>query len=212
PADMFAPDGEVPTGVERDLAMDLMEETPTSTDATLRAITLGERTLLRLLIEHGRHPTKSTAQAAMQLLAELEDLTFLNPLHRRVLDHVRLLVEGGSAPTVEQFVRSDDEDVQQLTIDLTTHREQLSAGWWDVHRIKTTTEEDPAYLETEIIRQVNLYKWMRLKQDQEAFRRQHRDACKAGNLEEELLLIRTLMRVKEMEMALARPLGNVVSG
>ena len=206
------PGEEVHPDLERDLAADLIDATPSSTDAHLRAITLGERTLLRLLIEHGHQPTTGASRAIHLLLAEIEDLNFINPLHQKILDHLRLDVEAGQLPNPATFVHNPETDVQQLAIDLTTSRWQLSSGWREKHNINTTQEGgDAVFLEKEIVRLVTLYKWMRLKQDQESFLQQHRQACREQKTEEEMLLLRTLMHIKTVEVALTQPLGNVVA-
>lgn len=74
------------------------------------------------------------------IIQNLTDVVFENKLCKRIIDHYRAEIENGHLPTANQFIKSDDREIADLTITLSTSPYSLSENWYNKHSIYVRDE------------------------------------------------------------------------
>ncbi len=73
-------------------------------------------------------------------MQNLTDVTFENKLCKKIIDHYRIEIENGQLPTANQFIKSQDHDVADLAITLSSSQYTLSENWYNKHNIYVRDE------------------------------------------------------------------------
>jgi len=130
PDDLFAEEGSVaPTqNVTEQISSDILQENE----------------IVRLLLTFG-HELATWEQTDNMyvgsfIIQNLSDVTFDDDLCGRVIDYYRNELEKGELPTINQFLRSEDGDMANLAITLTTSPYSLSENWLNKHQIYVKDE------------------------------------------------------------------------
>lgn len=131
PDDLFAEDG--PAAVPMPSAAEQI-----SSDI------LQENEIIRLLLTFG-HELATWEQTDNMyvgsfIIQNLSDVTFEDSLCNRVIDYYRNELEKGELPTINQFLRSEDGEIANLAITLTTSPYSLSENWLNKHQIYVKDE------------------------------------------------------------------------
>jgi DNA primase len=73
-------------------------------------------------------------------MQNLTDVAFENLLCKKIIDRYRIEIENGLLPTANQFIKSDDYDIADLAITLSSSPYSLSENWYNKHNIYVRDE------------------------------------------------------------------------
>lgn len=132
PDDLFAEEGAAGAPFEQ------------STTDQISSDLLQEHEIVRLLLTFG-HELATWEQTDNMyvgsfIIQNLSDVTFDNEMCNRVIDYYRTELENGQLPTINQFLKSEDGDIANLAITLTTSPYNLSENWLNKHQIYVKDE------------------------------------------------------------------------
>ena len=74
------------------------------------------------------------------IIQNLTDVTFENELCKKIIEYYRTEIENGQLPTANQFIKSDDREIADLAITLSTSPYSLSENWYNKHNIYVRDE------------------------------------------------------------------------
>lgn len=105
---------------------------------------LQEQEIVRLLLAFGHELVSwdkiDNMYIGSFIIQNLTDVTFENALCKKVIDHYRLEIENGQLPTANQFIKSEDREIADLAITLSTSPYSLSENWYNKHNIYVRDE------------------------------------------------------------------------
>jgi DNA primase len=105
---------------------------------------LQENEIVRLLLAFGHELVSwdkiDNMYIGSFIMQNLTDVTFENALCKRIIDHYRIEIENGQLPTANQFIKSDDREIADLAITLSTSPYSLSENWYNKHNIYVRDE------------------------------------------------------------------------
>jgi len=170
---------------------------------------LQEHEIVRLLLTFG-HELATWEQTDNMyvgsfIIQNLSDVTFDNEMCNRVIDHYRTELENGQLPTINQFLRSEDGDIANLAITLTTSPYSLSENWLNKHQIYVKDESQN--IKAAVLG--GLYHLKKRKVDKMLvdLMNQMKDERDEVNLE---ALQGRFMQVKNVERTISKFLGSVI--
>lgn len=103
-----------------------------------------EREIVRLLLSFGHELVNWDGIDNMYIgsfvIQNLADVTFEDPLCKRVIDIYRSEIENGHLPLAGQFIKSEDREIADLAITLSTSPYTLSDNWYNKHLIYVRDE------------------------------------------------------------------------
>jgi len=196
PDDLFAEEGpsDMPVqGATEQISSDLLQE----------------HEIVRLLLTFG-HELATWEQTDNMyvgsfIIQNLSDVTFDNEMCNRVIDYYRTELENGQLPTINQFLRSEDGDIANLAITLTTSPYSLSENWLNKHQIYVKDESQN--IKAAVLG--GLYHLKKRKVDKMLvdLMNQMKDERDEVNLE---ALQGRFMQVKNVERTISKFLGSVI--
>ncbi|RZK53592.1 MAG: DNA primase [Pedobacter sp.] len=105
---------------------------------------LQEQEIVRLLLAFGHELVSwdkiDNMYIGSFIMQNLTDVTFENKLCKKIIDHYRIEIENGQLPTANQFIKSQDRDIADLAITLSTSPYSLSENWYNKHNIYVRDE------------------------------------------------------------------------
>lgn len=106
---------------------------------------LQEQEIVRLLLTYGHElvswdENEENMYIGSFIIQNLSDVTFEDKLCKKIIDQYLLQIEEGNLPTANQFIKSEDDDVANLAISLSTSPYHLSENWYDKHKIYVRDE------------------------------------------------------------------------
>ncbi|MFD0939912.1 DNA primase [Pedobacter boryungensis] len=105
---------------------------------------LQEQEIVRLLLAFGHELVSwdkiDNMYIGSFIMQNLTDVTFENALCKKIIDHYRTEIENGQLPTANQFIKSEDREVADLAITLSTSPYTLSENWYNKHNIYVRDE------------------------------------------------------------------------
>ena len=105
---------------------------------------LQENEIVRLLLAFGHELVSwdkiDNMYIGSFIMQNLNDVTFENALCKKIIDHYRVEIENGQLPTANQFIKSEDRDIADLAITLSTSPYTLSENWYNKHNIYVRDE------------------------------------------------------------------------
>jgi len=105
---------------------------------------LQEQEIVRLLLAFGHELVSwdkiDNMYIGSFIMQNLTDVTFENALCKRIIDHYRTEIENGHLPTANQFIKSDDREIADLAITLSSSPYTLSENWYNKHNIYVRDE------------------------------------------------------------------------
>lgn len=118
--------------------------TSTATENVIANDDLQEHEIVRLLLSFGHELVSwdkiDNMYIGSFIMQNLTDVTFENAICKRIIDHYRIEIENGQLPTANQFIKSDDRDIADLAITLSTSPYTLSENWYNKHNIYVRDE------------------------------------------------------------------------
>ncbi len=197
PDDLFAEEGGA------------VAEPSQSTTEQISSDLLQEHEIVRLLLTFG-HELATWEQTDNMyvgsfIIQNLSDVTFDNEMCNRVIDYYRTELENGQLPTINQFLRSEDGDIANLAITLTTSPYNLSENWLNKHQIYVKDESQN--IKAAVLG--GLYHLKKRKVDKMLvdLMNQMKDERDEVNLE---ALQGRFMQVKNVERTISKFLGSVI--
>ncbi|TKC12276.1 DNA primase [Pedobacter polaris] len=105
---------------------------------------LQEQEIVRLLLAFGHELVSwdkiDNMYIGSFIMQNLTDVTFENKLCKKIIDHYRIEIENGQLPTANQFIKSEDRDIADLAITLSSSPYTLSENWYNKHNIYVRDE------------------------------------------------------------------------
>ncbi len=194
---------------ESSLSPDVVKEIekPTKLDAQ-GMVDLQERETIRLLLNYTNQSVDEHPLSDF-FLRELDDVTFTNPVYRKIYESYKSEIGKGSVPDSHFFLRNSTEEVKNVVTDLITPRYDTSKHWGDKYKIYFSKEE-------EIVTELALTNVLRLKfrvvQKMMEDNLQKVKLAEAGGNWDELEEVLTMQTgLKEAEQELAKLLGIVIA-
>lgn len=103
-----------------------------------------EREIVRLLLAFGHELVNwdkiDNMYIGSFIMQNLSDVTFEDALCKRIIDIYRDEIENGHLPVANQFIKSEDREIQDLAITLSTSPYTLSDNWYNKHQIYVRDE------------------------------------------------------------------------
>ncbi|WP_285059498.1 DNA primase [Pedobacter ginsengisoli] len=103
-----------------------------------------EREIVRLLLAFGHELVNwdkiDNMYIGSFIMQNLSDVTFEDALCKRIIDIYREEIENGHLPVANQFIKSEDREIQDLAITLSTSPYTLSDNWYNKHQIYVRDE------------------------------------------------------------------------
>ncbi|RZL39043.1 MAG: DNA primase, partial [Pedobacter sp.] len=116
----------------------------TATENVISNDDLQEHEIVRLLLSFGHELVSwdkiDNMYIGSFIMQNLTDVTFENTICKRIIEHYRTEIENGQLPTANQFIKSDDRDIADLAITLSTSPYTLSENWYNKHNIYVRDE------------------------------------------------------------------------
>ena len=117
---------------------------PLVTESKVANDDLQEQEIVRLLLAFGHELVSwdkiDNMYIGSFIMQNLTDVTFENKLCKKIIDHYRIEIENGQLPTANQFIKSQDRDIADLAITLSTSPYSLSENWYNKHNIYVRDE------------------------------------------------------------------------
>jgi len=105
---------------------------------------LQENEIVRLLLAFGHELVSwdkiDNMYIGSFIIQNLTDVTFENELCKKIIEYYRTEIENGQLPTANQFIKSDDIEIADLAITLSTSPYSLSENWYNKHNIYVRDE------------------------------------------------------------------------
>ena len=187
------------------------EEAGQQTESSSQVVSdiLQEQEIVRLLLTFG-HELAAWEQTDNMyvgsfIIQNLNDVTFEDTLCKRLIDHYRLEIENGQLPTINQFLRSEDQEIATLAITLSTSPYNLSENWLNKHQIYV--KDETQNIKSAVLG--GLYHLKKRKVDRMLtdLMNQMKDEKDAANQE---ILQGRYMQVKNVERTISKFLGSVI--
>jgi len=106
--------------------------------------TLQEQEIVRLLLAFGHELVNwdkiDNMYIGSFIMQNLSDVTFENVICKRIIDTYRAEIENGHLPVANQFIKSEDRQIADLAITLSTSPYTLSENWYNKHQIYVRDE------------------------------------------------------------------------
>lgn len=164
-----------------------------------------ERESIRLLLTYGMTVLEDGQPLHVYLLQELEEVHFITPEYKTILEHCQRQLAQGKVVDATYFIQHEDETLKKTVIDLTASPYEISVYWEEKHQIYTAKEEDNLHQTAfkNILR-------LKLKLIQQLIEENRTGLQNNPEPEEEDRLLQVHTALKESEAAIAQQLGIVV--
>ncbi len=163
-----------------------------------------ERNIIRVLLEYGLHSFSETQTIADHVFSEINSFPFESPEMIKMLDLYKSQYEQGLQPTTKTFLYFEDHTIRDLAISITLFPYELSSNWDKMYEGKTITNTDTK--DMDVLMSVNYYKLKKLKKMFD----QNQADMEVASIDNQLLLLRIHMELKEVEREITKKLGTVI--
>lgn len=190
-------------------ADDYQDAAPAEAIAPANNDELQEQEIVRLLLTFGHELVSwdkiDNMYIGSFIIQNLTDVTFENQLCKRIIDHYRTEIENGQLPTANQFIKSEDREVADLTITLSTSPHTLSENWYNKHNIYV--RDETVNLKATILS--GLYHLKKRKVDRILLELLQEIKIESDPTNQEILMQRYAF-IKNVEKEISRFLGSVI--
>lgn len=170
---------------------------------------LQEQEIVRLLLAFGHELVSwdkiDNMYIGSFIIQNLTDVTFENTLCKKIIDHYRLEIENGQLPTANQFIKSQDREIADLAITLSSSPHTLSENWYNKHNIYV--RDETVNLKATILG--GLYHLKKRKVDRILFDLLNEIKVEPDAVNQEILMQRYAF-IKNVEKEISRFLGSVI--
>ncbi|MBU2916288.1 MULTISPECIES: DNA primase [Reichenbachiella] len=167
-----------------------------------------ERESIRMLINYGEEMIDgfegTETHLANYILTECEDIEFTTSIYERILNLFKEKLVDGQVLNLKDLLNHDDDEIKREAVNLSTERYELSHNWSDKFQISVAHERDS--LRTSAMGNILRLKF-RIIQKMIA---ENMEKMKTATDDNEIDGFLSIQKdLKEMEMAIAKELGNV---
>lgn len=175
-----------------------------------KIIELQERESIRVLLNYGDSNIQNKEMKDVQIIAyilnELEEIQFSHPTYRKILEICREAYERGELINGKKLIDHEEEEIRTVAVDLMMEKYSISNNWFDKYEIIVPKE-------TDFLKDVTFSNILRLKfrivqqlikEEQEKLKNLENDT----DLDE---LLDEIQELKQMEVEIAKILGNVIT-
>ena len=163
-----------------------------------------ERNIIRVLLEYGLERFDETQTIAEHIFSELNQFPFESPDMIKMLDIYRSQYEQGLQPTTKTFLYFEDQVIRDTAISITLFPYELSSNWDKLYEGKTITNVDTK--DMDVMMSVNYYKLKKLKKMFD----ENQAQMEIASIDDQLLLLRIHIELKEVEREITKKLGTVI--
>ncbi len=166
-----------------------------------------ERNVVRALLEFGDYAWEENQKVSEYLLSEFDGLAELidNKEMLFIIETYKRWKEEGIVITPKTFLYSEDITLSTLVVGLMETRYELSPNWKEHYDGPLLTREQ-LYRE-EVVSSLNYLKLRKIKR---LIDENQKDLSKATSPEEQMILVQTHQRLKQMEVELTQHNGTVI--
>ena len=189
-------------------ARDILQEESEETIGVLKVIEIQERESIRVLVNYGKEQIQNHDLEQIQLvsyfLQESDEIQFINPVYRRMMDIFKERLSEGEIVDSEYFIRTGDEEIKKAVVDMITHPFEISNNWKDKYKIHVPAE-------IEQLKDVTLTNILRLKFRivQHLINEEHKKLKELKETEAIDKMLDEISDLKKIEISIAERLGNV---
>jgi DNA primase len=168
-----------------------------------------EKEIVRLLLNYGHELVHwddiTDTYIAPYIISNLADVTFEHPLCIRIIDEYKKQLENGELPSEQDFIKNSDHQIADLAIAMVSSPYILSENWYTKRKIYVKNE-------SENLRLTILGGIFHLKKRKvDRILRKIRDEIQAEqDADNQAILMRRYMQVKEVEKGISIFLGSVI--
>lgn len=168
-----------------------------------------EKEIVRLLLNYGHELVHwddiTDTYIAPYIIANLADVSFENILCTRIIDEYKKQLENGALPSEQDFIKHTDHEIADLAISMVSSPYILSENWYAKRKIYVRNE-------SENLRATILGGIFHLKKRKvDRILKKIRDDIQAEtDIDNQNILMRHYMQVKEVEKGISIFLGSVI--
>lgn len=168
-----------------------------------------EKEIVRLLLAYGHELVNwdkiDNMFIGSFIIQNLSDVSFKHPICKRIIAAYRDEIENGQLPVANQFIKSEDREIADLAITLSTSPYALSENWYNRHQIyvrdetmnlKATVLGGIFHLKKRKVDQILLDLLLEIKEE--------RDATNQD------ILMQRYAHIKNVEKEISKFLGSVI--
>lgn len=168
-----------------------------------------EKEIVRLLLNYGHELVHwddiTDTYIAPYIISNLADVTFEHPLCIQIIEEYKKQLENGDLPSEQDFIKNSDHQIADLAIAMVSSPYILSENWYAKRKIYVKNE-------AENLRSTILGGIFHLKKRKvDRILRKIRDEIQAEqDVDNQAILMRRYMQVKEVEKGISLFLGSVI--
>ncbi len=168
-----------------------------------------EKEIVRLLLNYGNELVHwddiTDTYIAPYIISNLADVTFEHPLCIQIIEEYKKQLENGDLPSEQDFIKNSDHQIADLAIAMVSSPYILSENWYAKRKIYVKNE-------AENLRSTILGGIFHLKKRKvDRILRKIRDEIQAEqDADNQAILMRRYMQVKEVEKGISLFLGSVI--
>ena len=171
-------------------------------------IEMQERESIRMLINYGHELIEEYEDSSLNMLdyfiSESEDVEFSSPLYAQIYEYFQSNLANGHLVSLGELLQHENEEFRKVAIDLSTEKYELSPHWSDKFQIFVKHESDSlkSSVYTNILR-------LKFRIIQKMIVDNLENLKSAEDEKETDHYMEIQSNLKEMEMTIAKELGNV---
>ncbi|MHA4893447.1 DNA primase [Pedobacter sp. PWIIR3] len=170
---------------------------------------LQEQEIVRLLLAFGHELVNwdkiDNMYIGSFIMQNLSDVTFENQLCKIIIDTYREEIENGHLPVANQFIKSDNREIADLAITLSTSPYMLSENWYNKHKIYV--RDETVNLKATILG--GIFHLKKRKVDRMLLNLLHEIKVEVDPVNQEILMQRYSF-IKGVEKEISKFLGSVI--
>ena len=168
-----------------------------------------EKEIVRLLLAYGHELVNwdkiDNMFIGSFIIQNLSDVSFKHPICKRIIADYRDEIENGQLPVANQFIKSEDREMADLAITLSTSPYSLSENWYNRHQIyvrdetvnlKATVLGGIFHLKKRKVDQILLDLLQEIKEERDATNQE--------------ILMQRYAHIKNVEKEISKFLGSVI--
>lgn len=164
-----------------------------------------EQESIRLLLCYANYPVAEDKVFAQYLLQEIEEINFETPVFSEILHIFKENLRKGSLVDSRYFLQIPDSRLQEAVISLIADKYEVSPNWEKKHEVIVSQKDER--LDNVTYTHIMRLKWRVV---QKMIEDNKKVLQRADNEEDQDKAIQIHMSLKNLEMEIARILGNIV--
>jgi DNA primase len=168
-----------------------------------------EKEIIRLLLNYGHELVHwddiTDTYIAPYIIGNLSDVNFDNPLCKRILEEYKKQLENGALPSEQDFIKHADHEIADLAIAMVSSPYILSENWYAKRKIHVRNESEN--LRATILG--GIFHLKKRKVDR-ILKKIRDDIQLETDVDNQAILMRHYMQVKEVEKGISMFLGSVI--